>query len=269
MLAEVASEDERCVTDPVLVAQPRRRRRCRARALRLGASGRSVIETFTIALGNGIDLSCRAAGRRRRVRFSCSCTAFPRRRSSGTRCSSTSRRSLPLRRAEPARLRAVVGAARRRGVSRQAPDRRHLVAHRFARRRARRAGRARLGRRARLGPGGAAARGDPAARHHQLAAPGHVPARAARQPGAAGGERVHELPVPPRRGSAAERERLRAPVAVLHQHGRRRSGTRRRRLVDRRSARSVSRRLDGGTARRAATTTGLRRCGRRSAPTTR
>ena len=135
-------------------------------------------------------------------------------------------RPLSLRRAEPARLRAVVGAAGRRGVSRQAPRRRHLVADRFARRRARRAGRARLGRRARLGPGGATARGDPAPRHHQLAASRDFPARAAPQPGAAGGERLHELPVPPRRGSAAERERLRAPVAVLHQHGRRRSGAR-------------------------------------------
>ena len=44
-----------------------------------------------------------------------------------------------------------------------------------------------------------------AAADHQLAAPGDLPARAARQPGAAGGQRLHELPVPARRRGAAGR----------------------------------------------------------------
>ena len=63
--------------------------------------------------------------------------------------------------------------------------------------------RARLGRRAGMESRVAAARDDETARHRQLAAPRDLPARAPAQPGAAGGERLHEFPLSARcRGAA-------------------------------------------------------------------
>ena len=128
----------------------------------------------------------------------------------------------------------VVGAGGAGGLPCQAPDGRYRGADRPARRRcskrwSRTTGAARsrgtsrrCGRTAMKAPG-----------HHQFAASGHFPARAAAQPAAAGVERLHEFPVPAGRRKAAGRKRLRAHVAVLHRHGRRRSGACRRRLAHR------------------------------------
>ena len=63
VLGEHHDRRERRLADAVLVAQPCRRRRCGARPARLGPRSGGMIETFVTALGNGIELSCRASGR--------------------------------------------------------------------------------------------------------------------------------------------------------------------------------------------------------------
>ena len=147
---------------------------------------------------------------------------------------------------------------------------RHRRADRRARRPARRAGRARLGRRARLGPGRAAARGD--AKRLVIINSPH-PATFLRElrdsPAQQAASAYMNFLCRPDAEALLQRERLRAPVAVLHQHGRGRSGARRRRLADRDGARPLSRGLARRACAAAATTTAPRRCGRRAAPTTR
>ena len=120
-----------------------------------------------------------------------------------------------LRGTQPAGLSGLVGAGRRRGVPRPPPGGRYRRGDRGPGRAGRPAGGARLGRCPGLGPGGAAAGTDAQAAHRQCAASGRLPARAARQPRAALGQRLHEFPLPARRREAAGRTRLRAAVAVL------------------------------------------------------
>ena len=94
-----------------------RRRRCGARrsyALERTGAHAHDRDLHAVSLGNGITLSCRAAGRAAR-RCSSSCTAFPRRRSSGTSCSSTS----PTATAASRRTCAATSDRRRRPTSRR------------------------------------------------------------------------------------------------------------------------------------------------------
>ena len=115
-------------------------------------------------------------------------------------------RRLPLRGAEPARLRAIQLAGRGRR-----PTAPHLLVQDIAQLAASESADGRIDALVAHDWGGAFGWGlanqhprqaRPAG-HHQFAASRHLPARAAEQPGAAGGQRLHELPAPARRRGAA------------------------------------------------------------------
>ena len=176
----------------------------------------------------------------------CSCTAFPRRRSSGTSCSSISR--MP----EHGGYRCVAPNLRGYERSSQPADveayrAKHLVQDIAALidsvgGAARMPGRARLGRRGRLGPGQPAARSRCGAWSSSIRRTrAHSCASCKRQPDAAGGERLHELPVPPGRRGAAARKRLPAAVRFFTELGR-------RALADRSGEAAVPRGLGRGPA---------------------
>ena len=204
--ATLGTDDVRHRRRAVLRAEQARRRRRGGAAARLGASldaaavpvRRMSIETFTAALPHGITLSCRAAGPQGAPLLvflhGFPEAAFvwdellehfaPRYRCIAPNLRGYERSSAPgggARPTAPSTWSADIArpdrAARRRAAA--------LVAHDW---------------------GGALAWGlaaqhpqaDRAAGDHQFAASGDLPARAARQPGAAGGQRLHELPVPAR-----------------------------------------------------------------------
>ena len=158
-----------------------------AAALAVGASASetpTMIETFQQALPHGITLSCRAAGERGRpgadVPARLSGSRLRLGRTAGAFRAARERR-LPLRRAQPARLRKLLAARRRQAVPRQIPGAGHRGADRDRRRAAGLPGRARLGRRGGLEPGQPVAAADEEAGDHQFAAPRHLPARPAVQ----------------------------------------------------------------------------------------
>ncbi len=159
--------------------------------------------------------------------------------------------TLSMRGAESARLRTVHVPGRSCAVPHPPPGRRRGRAHRMpGRKTGRSVNRPRLGRGACLGHRRATPRLVAPAGHHQFAAPGHLPARAANQSGAAVGQRLHEFPLSTRRGTTARGKRLRAPLAAVYPHGRQRPGARWRQLADRRQARAIPRRLAGRADRR-------------------
>ena len=118
---------------------------------------------------------------------------------------------------QPAWIRALVGTHRRRRLPRQTPGGRYRGPGRADRRPAGPACRPRLGRRGGLEPGRPIPANHEAAADHQLAAPGDVFARAARQRRAASGQRLHDVFVPAGCRRSARRQRLRAHLAVFAQ----------------------------------------------------